>query len=203
MNREPWSDPFADQPNWDRRPPAPIASVPAVSHHDLRGRRVIVGLPGLGWRSDLRGDDTVVQGSRTYVPVIPEHEWYRAEAEQIEVFAPLVPIERVWVETVESSSAAAAPSGRSDVVSRLVSLDAPPRRDPLPVVEANVVTGRRVVRVVDGVERRDLRAVTELYSSSDGDICIRVALELDWYRWAWSGQSPKTLEVPVHLLWLE
>jgi hypothetical protein len=35
----------------------------------------------------------VVQGSRTYVPIIPEHEWYRAEADQVEVFAPLIPVE--------------------------------------------------------------------------------------------------------------
>ncbi|MCW2640124.1 MAG: hypothetical protein JWP76_2430, partial [Dactylosporangium sp.] len=32
---------------------------------------------------------------------------------------------------------------------------------------------------------------------------VRVTTELDWYRWAWSGKAPKTLEVPVHLLWLE
>jgi len=64
----------------------------------LRGRRVIIGLPGHGWRGDLRADEKVVQGSRTYVPVMSEGEWYRAEAEQTEVFAPLVPVERVWVE---------------------------------------------------------------------------------------------------------
>jgi hypothetical protein len=45
--------------------------------------------------------------------------------------------------------------------------------------------------------------VTEAYTSDDGDICVRVTAELDWYRWAWTGKAPKTLEVPVHLLWLE
>ncbi len=65
------------------------------------------------------------------------------------------------------------------------------------------MTGRRVVHLVDDDERRDLRAVTELHTNAEGDICVRVAAELDWYRWAWSGQPPKTLEVPVHLLWLE
>jgi hypothetical protein len=54
-----------------------------------------------------------------------------------------------------------------------------------------------------GRHQRDLRAVTEPYASSDGDLCVRVTTELDWYRWAWSGKAPKTLEVPVHLLWLE
>jgi len=186
------------------RVPAPIVPRPAASVGDLRGRRLIVGLPGLGWRADLRGDAPVVQGSRTYVPVLTEHEWYRAESEQIEVFAPLVPIERVWVETIEST---VDEEPQRDLISRLVSLDAPPHRYPLPARDCAGLTGRRVVRTRapedSGPERRDLRAVTEAYSSSGGDICVRVADELDWYRWAWTGQAVKTMEVPVHLLWVE
>ncbi|SDY12311.1 hypothetical protein SAMN05444365_101746 [Micromonospora pattaloongensis] len=201
MSREPLPDPFAGQPQWAPRPPRPVAPAPAGSAAELRGRRVIAGLPGHGWRADLRADEKVVQGSRSYVPVIPEHEWYRAEAEQIEVFAPLVPAERIWVEQLGSANP--TPPHRGDVVSRLVSLDAPPLRVPVPVVDADSVTGRRVVQVVEGAERRDLRAVTEVHTSADGDICVRVAAELDWYRWAWSGQPPKTLEIPVHELWVE
>ncbi|MEV1286024.1 hypothetical protein [Micromonospora sp. NPDC049679] len=201
MSREPLPDPFAGQPDWAPRPPRPIVPTPAATAAELRGRRVIVGLPGLGWRGELRGDEKVVQGSRTYVPVIPEHEWYRAEADQIEVFAPLVPAERVWVEQLGESSKTAP--NRGDVISRLVSLDVPPPRTPVPVVDADSVAGRRVAQMVDGVERRDLRAVTEVHTSADGDICVRVAVELEWYRWAWSGQPPKTLEVPVHELWIE
>jgi hypothetical protein len=201
VNREPLPDPFADQPGWPPAPPGALVAVPAAGRGDLRGRRVLVGLPGLGWRGDLRGDDTVVQGSRTYVPVLPEAEWYRSEAEQVEVFAPLVPVDRVWLESVERGGPAA---GRpADVVSRLVSLDTPPRREPIAVIDAGPLTGRRVVQLVDGVERRDLRAVTELHTGADGDICVRVTTELEWYRWGWSGKAPKTLEVPVHLLWAE
>ncbi|MET7833189.1 hypothetical protein ABZS44_10200 [Micromonospora sediminicola] len=196
----PLPDPFADRPDWAPLPPRPVEIVPATGGTDLHGRRVLVGLPGLGWRGDLRADERVVQGSRTYVPVIPEHEWYRAESEQVEVFAPLVPVERVWVETIGDRPPPAAASGSGI---RLVSLDAPARRPPTPAFEADAVTGRRVVHVDDGVERRDLRAVTETYSGADGDICVRVTSELEWYRWAWRGQAPTTLEVPVHLLWLE
>nr|WP_296072111.1 hypothetical protein [uncultured Actinoplanes sp.] len=167
----------------------------------LRGRRVLIGLPGHGWRGDLRADEKVVQGSRTYVPVIQEAEWYRAEAEQTEVFAPLVPVERVWVEEYGMSGTTAPVK---DVTSRLVSLDEPPRRTPVRATDADLISGRRVVRLVDdGGEQRDLRAVTELHTNNDGDICVRVAIELDWYRWAWSGRSPKTLEVPIHLVWIE
>jgi len=183
---------------WTQRPPAPIVPVAAAARRrDLRGRRIIVGLPGLGWRADLRADDPVVQASRTYVPVLSEHEWYRAEAEQIEVFAPLMPIERVWLEHID-------PSAVDSTVERLVSLDAPPRRDPTQIRDVPTVTGRRLVRMNDeGAEQRDLRAVTEPYTGAGGDICLRVAPELEWYRWVWSGHAPMTMEVPVHLLWVE
>lgn len=202
MSRERRPDPFAERPEWALHPPKPIIPAPALSHDDLRGRRVIVGLPGLGWRYDLRADERVVQGSRTYVPVIPEHEWYKAELEQIEVFAPLVPAERVWVETLGAGGRSDA-SARDDTRVGLVSLDAPPHRYPIAIANASRVTGDRLIQVVDGVERRDLRAVTELHTSTEGGVCVRVATELEWYRWTWTGKPPKTLEVPVQLLWLE
>lgn len=193
-------DPFAES-GWTTDPPRPLVPAPAVMTGQLRGRRVLIGLPGHGWRGDLRADEKVVQGSRTYVPVMSEAEWYRAEAEQTEIFAPLVPVERVWVEELGIAGPA---MGVGDVVSRLVSLDEPPRRNPVPALDAGALTGRRVIHLMeDRGERRDLRAVTELHTSHDGDICARVTTELDWYRWGWSGTAPATLEIPVHLLWLE
>lgn len=197
-------------PDWNTdaaaRPPASMIPVPAAIHRELRGRRVIIGLPGLGWRGDLRADATVVQGSRTYVPVLPEQEWYRAEAEQTEVFAPLVPLERVWVETHGVSTA--DPGSAGDPLNHLASLDAPPPRIPLPARDVANIGGRRVVRIPgpdekSASDRRDLRAVTELYTNADGDIAVRIANELDWYRWAWTGQTPRTLEVPVQCIWVE
>jgi hypothetical protein len=194
------SDPFTGS-EWTPDPPRPVVPTAAIMAGQMRGRRVLIGLPGHGWRGDLRADEKVVQGSRTYVPVMPEAEWYRAEAEQTEVFAPLVPVERVWVEELGMAALNAAPG---DVVSRLVSLDEPPRRNPVAALDAAALTGRRVVQLLeDGGERRNLRAVTELHTSDGGDICARVTTELDWYRWGWSGRAPSTLEIPVHLLWVE
>lgn len=202
MSSESFSDPFAGHSEWISEPPRPIAPVPATMSGQLRGRRVIIGLPGHGWRGDLRADEKVVQGSRTYVPVIPEAEWYRAEAEQTEVFAPLVPVERVWVE--EFGIAGATSMAGSSETSQLVSLDEPPRRAPIAALDAGAFTGRRVVQMLDDRdERRDLRAVTELHTNQEGAICARVTTELDWYRWGWSGRTPRTLEVVVHLLWIE
>lgn len=201
MTGDPMPDPFAGHPDWALEPPRPIAPTPATMVGQLRGRRAVIGLPGHGWRCDLRADEKVIQGSRTYVPVMPESEWYRAEAEQTEVFAPLVPVERVWIEEYGVAGTSLA---SSDVISRLVSLDEPPRRMPTPALDAGSLSGRRVVELLDGgKERRNLRAVTEIHTNNEGDICARVAQELDWYRWGWSGRAPRTLEIPVHLLWTE
>jgi hypothetical protein len=172
VSRERRPDPFAERPDRAVHPPKLIVPTPALTQDDLRGRRIIVGVPGLGWRYDLRADEKVVQGSRTYVPVIPEQDWYRAELEQVEVFAPLVPVERVWVEKL--GAAQDADVARSGGGGRLFSLDAPPEQRPIPAADALRITGRRVVQVIDAVERRDLRAVTETYTSADGDVCIRV-----------------------------
>jgi hypothetical protein len=196
----PGPDPFA-MSDGSLEAPRPIVPTPAAMMGALRSRRILIGLPGHGWRGDFRADEKVVQGSRTYVPVMQEGEWYRAEAEQTEVFAPLVPVERVWVEEYGISG---FETGSKDLTSKLVSLDEPPRRSPAKALDAPRITGCRVVRVLDsGEEERDLRAVTEMHTNNDGDICVRVAPELEWYRWAWSGRAPRTLEVPVHLLWIE
>lgn len=201
MTGESMPDPLAGLPHWTQETPRPVVPTPAMMTGRLRGRRVVIGLPGHGWRADLRADEKVVQGSRTYVPVMPEAEWYRAEAEQTEVFAPLVPVERVWV---EEHGVAGTSTPTADVLTRLVSLDEPPRRAPVAALDADGLTGRRVVQVFDdGTERRDLRAVTEMHTSDQGDICARVSTELDWYRWGWSGQAPRTLEIPVQHLWVE
>ncbi|GLY97068.1 hypothetical protein [Actinoplanes sp. NBRC 103695] len=195
-------DPFSGQAGgWEHEGLRPIVPTPANMAGPLRGRRVLIGLPGMGWRADLRADEKVVQGSRTYVPVMSESEWYRAEAEQTEVFAPMVPVERVWAEEYGLAGTAVLPS---DMISRLVSLDGPPRRSPVSALDADVITGRRVVQILDnGHERRDLRGVTEVHSGDEGDVCVRVTTELDWYRWGWTGRAPSTLEVPVNTLWVE
>nr|WP_221378226.1 hypothetical protein [Actinoplanes polyasparticus] len=201
MTGESQPDPFAGHPDWQLDPPRPLVPTPATMTGQLRGRRVLIGLPGHGWRSDLRADEKVVQGSRTYVPVMSEGEWYRAEAEQTEIFAPLVPVERVWV---EEYGVAGISLPADDIASRLVSLDEPARRTPVPALDAPSLSGRRVVRMRDeGSEERELRAVTELHTNAQGDVCARVTTELDWYRWGWSGHVPRTLEVLVHRLWVE
>jgi hypothetical protein len=175
--------------------PVPVVPMPAAQFSQLRGRRVIVGVPGVGFRGDLRADDAVVHGSRTYVPVLTEQDYYRAETDQIEVFAPLVPINRVWVEHI--------PPLHAPVGSSSVTLDAPLTRQPIAVEAAHHVIGCRVVQAVPDGFVRDLRAVTDTYLSANGTLCVRVCGEAEWYKWGLGGTTPSTSEIAVTALWLE
>jgi hypothetical protein len=154
---------------------------------------VIIGVPGQGFRGDLRADNAVVQGSRTFVPVLTEQEYYRAELHHIEAFAVLVPVERVWVE--EPGEPATEPE--------LQPLDAPPARLPTPAVSVGQLLGRRVVRCVADGFLRDLRAVSDVYVSHAGGSAVRVCAEAAWYSWAFDGSTPSSAELPVTQLWAE
>lgn len=195
---------FARWANEFARRPSPIVPIPAlkfaaVDPGALRGKRVIVGLPGHGWRADLRADSMVRQESRSLVPVMPEADWYRAEQDRIEVFAPLVPAERVWVETVGEDLLEPEPANA-------VSLDEPPIRVAVRTENVPLLMGRRVIampeRPDDFTAERGLRAVSEPHI---GEVLrrVRVAAEGDWYRWAASGLVPPTRSVLLSLLWVE
>lgn len=172
--------------------PQAIVPVPAAEQVDFRGARVLVGHASLGWRGDLRADSPVTQDGRTFVPVLTEHDWYRSEAEQMEVFAPLFPVERVWVEVVGSLDLRRSGS--------------PAAREAAPVADLGRITGLRVVHALAGradTEERDLRAVSEVREDRTGLRTLLVAKELDWYRWTWTGRIPKARELPAATLWLE
>jgi hypothetical protein len=174
--------------------PAPIVPTAASEFDSLRGRRVIIGSPGLGFRNDLRADDPVVRESRTHVPILTEHDYYRAELEHVEIFAMLVPIERVWVELTNDRDAPANSPGL---------LDRPPIARPTAAAEATSLIGRRVIqRVADGFVR-DLRAVTPVYGNSAGARSVGVCGEADWYRWGNVGTPPTITRVDVSQLWVE
>jgi hypothetical protein len=172
--------------------PDPVVPTPAAQFGELRGRRVLIGIPGVGFRADLRADDAVIQGSRTFVPVLTEQDYYRAEMEQIEVFAPLVPIDRVWVEDVRPAAWV-----------RSAALDAPALRRPQAARTVLGLTGRRLIhQVADGFVR-DLRALSELFSTSAGEECVRVCVESEWYAWALTGSIPESMDLVVASLWAE
>jgi hypothetical protein len=152
---------------------------------------VIVGVPGIGFRDGLRADTVVVQSGRTYVPVLTEQDYYRAELELIEMFTLLVPIARVWVEQVGG--------GQHRVQS---ALDNPPIRPAVPVGHVRSILGKRLVQAVPDGHVRDLRAATEMHGSpADGR--VRVCSEVDWYRWALQGTVPSTVDISADLLWCE
>lgn len=189
-----------------RTPPAPIVPVPALtvvgSGGTLRGARVLIGLPGHGWRGDMRADSLIRQGARSLVPVLTEADWYRAERDRVEVVAALVPVERVWVETISTADGTGdAPAAVN--APALVSLDSPSTRQAVTTEGSVQLAGRRVVHTGQDGETRNLRAVTETYQGADGASEVRVATESDWYRWAATGQAPATRAIPANELWLE
>jgi hypothetical protein len=187
-------------------PPAPIVPVPAMtvvaSGGTLRGARVLIGHPGHGWRGEMRADELVRQGARSLVPVLTEADWYRAERDRIEVMAALVPVERVWVETLTTADANNDPPSVVDAPT-LVSLDSPPTRPALPADGSPQLTGRRLVHTGQEGETRGLRAVTEAHQGAEGFAQVRVTSEADWYRWAATGKAPATRALPINELWLE
>ena len=189
-----------------RTPPAPIVPVPALtvdgSGGTLRGARVLIGLPGHGWRGEMRADALVRQGARTFVPVLPEADWYRAERDRVEVVAALVPVERVWVETLSTADTTTELIPLTETLS-LVSLDSPPTRLALPLETAYHLTGRRLVHTGQQGESRGLRAASEAHRDQQGLAMVRAVTEADWYRWAATGQAPATRALLINELWLE
>jgi hypothetical protein len=173
--------------------PLAIVPVPASLFAELRGRRVIVGVPGVGFRGGLRADDAVTTGGRTFVPVLTEQDYYRAEIEQIEVFAPMVPIDRVWVEHVGEGLQPVRSQG---------ALDAPLPRQAAPAITSSSLIGARVVQAVPDGFIRDLRAVTDVFTTDRGT-AVRVCGEADWYRWALAGTTPSTIDALTQSLWVE
>ncbi|GIH08350.1 hypothetical protein Rhe02_64170 [Rhizocola hellebori] len=190
-----------------RTPPAAIVPVPALtvdgSGGTLRGARVLIGLPGHGWRGEMRADALVKQGARTFVPVLPEADWYRAERDRVEVVAALVPVERVWIETLSTADAANDLTPSPADAPQLVSLDSPPTRAALPLDGAAQVMGRRLVHTGREGETRALRAASEAHKGPDSLPQILVVTESDWYAWAATGKLPAARALPVAELWLE
>lgn len=203
----------ADPDLWFPTEPGPVLAVPAARLPALRGHRVVTGDPEHGWRYDLRADDPVEQDGQQLVPVLGEPDYYRAEIDEVEVFAPLVPIGRVWVERPADPPGTAPlgaadptvemPAPPPDLLSRLVDLDAPPTRTPVPARDVPGLSGRRLVVVSPAAERRDLRATTEPFRTADGTVCLKLCDEPDWYRWSFTGRPPACTEVPLYLVWVE
>jgi hypothetical protein len=150
----------------------------------------------------MRADALMKQGARTFVPVIPEADWYRAERDRVEVVAALIPVERVWIETLSTADAGNDPVPLADAP-QLVSLDSPPTRAALPLDGAAQVMGRRLVHTGRDGETRALRAASEAHRGADGTPQVLVVTESDWYAWAATGKVPAARALPVAELWLE
>jgi hypothetical protein len=158
---------------------------------DPRGMRAVVGSHTYGWRRDLRCDRPLIRGGKSYVPILTEHDWYRAESERTEVFAPLIPIDRVWISTTGDP----ADSDRNG----------PSVANPVRAVQAARICGLRIIYMPQSgtaIEERDLRATSEPHQDATGTV-ILAALEYEWYQWAWSGKIAQARRINVGDVWVE
>jgi len=209
-----------DAREWDPyEPPPPVVPLAAAEAGSLTGRRVIVGGPE-GYRYDLRaaGEPHTHRDRRRCVGVLAEFEWYRSHITGQEVPLPCQPFAGMWVENCsdkgeqvddvlarilgEELSSSGLDAGAAE--GRIVRLDAPPVRSPVPARSADSLTGRRVVVVhPDRRFDRDLRAISEPFARADGEIAVKVCSEYDWYWWAIDGTPPTDTDIPIYLLWAE
>jgi hypothetical protein len=141
----------------------------------------------------MRADNPVTQRSKIMVPILSEHDYYRAEIEHIQAYAILVPIDRVWIEQVLMDTSTI----------ELPTTDHPRMREAVSALSASTILGLRLAQAVPDGFVRDLRAVTDVYEGVRSDPMARVCSEAEWYRWAIQGAMPATTEVPAHLLWRE
>lgn len=194
--------PTADEPSYEfPDPPPPLVPVPAVKCFDMRGARVVIGLPGRGWRGDLRSDDPLMREGGLLVPVLSESDFYRSEDDGVESMAALYPADQVWVERPDPD--VERKTAPRHLFERIVSAEVPAVRYPVPASEVFGLMGRRVWHWRDGEFAYDLRCVTEAYDNGHGDIAVRVCAERDWYRWARTGKAPTMDEALIHLVWAE
>ncbi len=98
---------------------------------------------------------------------------------------------------------APATSKVSSVFDRVVSLDAPAARQPVPIRDVSLLLGRRLVVVGPDGEWRDVRAMSEIYANDDGDLTVQVCDEASWYRWSMTGERIAPRAIPIHLAWAE
>ena len=122
-----------------------------------------------------------------YVPVLTEQDYYRAEIEEIEAFAPLVPIDRVWVEHAPDSGRNPRHRPARWTLRRGASPDPPWRH--------HAVLGRRVVQAVpDGTSATSVPSPRSTASAASAWSCGSAA-STSGTRWALTGAAPSTMEV--------
>jgi len=216
---------------WYLATPPPTVPVPAATVPELKGRRIIVGAVG-GFRHDMiAGSEAHVRpDGRVYVGVLSEYDQHRSHLTDVDV--PLHPtqIDQVWVEhrlaprhppagdgdtagydwdllnaEEEGASQPERPVGEQvdELLTRLVSLEAPPGRTPRRAADPQPLTGSRLILVNPDEFLYNNRAVSEPYCRPDGIICANVTSSSDWYAWAITGERPEITNWPIERVWLD
>ncbi|WP_434600099.1 hypothetical protein [Streptomyces sp. A5-4] len=190
--------------------PMPAAQMPV----DLHGQRAVISEPGIGILHDLRilGSARQEHGV-TWLDVVPELDYWRTKISPGPVATRCLPIDQIYIEhrlaydPPAADVVVAPPAATADPASLLRRLaprpDMPGVRTPVPARGITHLHGRRIIQVAPLGFAWDLRAVSEPYQDSAGDIVLNLTAAYDYYRWVITGAEPDITPIGLYLLWTE
>jgi hypothetical protein len=79
----------------------------------------------------------------------------------------------------------------------------PPAHQPRPAADEPTLRGKRVILSTPEGFIYDMRAVSERHLDSRGRDVIDIMTEQDYFRWMWTGESPRTEPWSAHLVWVD
>ena len=79
----------------------------------------------------------------------------------------------------------------------------PPARQPRPAADERALRGKRVILSTPEGFVYDMRAVSQIYESHDGEDLVEITSEVDFYRWMLLQALPQRTPYPIHLVWVE
>ncbi|HET6915585.1 MAG TPA: hypothetical protein VFH56_05790 [Acidimicrobiales bacterium] len=79
----------------------------------------------------------------------------------------------------------------------------PPARQPKPATEVPALRGKRVILSMPDGFVYDMRAVSQIYTDSEGRDVIDIVSEEHYYRWMFTEESPVREAFPSRLVWVE
>lgn len=79
----------------------------------------------------------------------------------------------------------------------------PPAKVPRPAADEPALKGKRILLSMPYGFVYDMRAISDVQTDGNGGAIVDVASEEDYFRWMFTGQTPRREPFPLHLVWVE
>lgn len=201
---------------WWQAVPPPAVPVPARHCAELNRERAIAAVPDVGLLHDMRvfGNSRRDRDGVEHVDLVPELDYWRTRLTPGSAVTPRrFPLDQVFIEhrleAVLDADGQAQPHTHSpgDAAALLRRVAAGPEqpgaRTPAPARTVTHLHGRRIIQVTPSGFGWDLRAVSEPYEDTGGEIRLALTSAHDYYRWLVTGQQPEITPIPLYVLWTE